>query len=124
MLPSEDRERLEAKFPQYSEMIENQMVCVVLPDFPLPRGLQPSQSDLLLMLAPGYPDIPPDMWWFDPPVIRPDGQAIPQTQVQENYLGRKWQRWSRHLDPGLWRPGVDSLESYLSLVQSELAKAA
>ena len=124
MLPTEDREYLGTKFPRFVKSEENQMVCVILPDFPLPGGLQPDRSDLLLMLALGYPDIPPDMWWFDPPVLRSDGQAIPQTQVQETHLGRTWQRWSRHLSANQWRPGVDTLESYLALVHRELAKAA
>lgn len=124
MLPSEDRECLGSKFPRFVEATENQMTCVVLPDFPLPVGLNPDRADLLLMLSPGYPDVPPDMWWFNPAVVRPDGAAIPQTQVEETHLGRTWQRWSRHLNTEQWRPGVDSIETYISLVHSELARSA
>ena len=64
------------------------------------------------------------MWWFNPAIMRPDGQAISQTQVSEQYLGRVWQRWSRHLQPGQWQPGVDSLKSYVALVAKELKTAA
>ena len=124
MLPPDERHYLQAKFPEFSEALENQMVCVVITNFPLPSGLTPRQSDLLLRLAAGFPDVPPDMWWFDPPVSRPDGKTIPQTQVQEMHLGRTWQRWSRHLNQGEWRPGVDGLESYLTLVRRELDAAA
>ena len=123
MLPSDERDYLQVRFPDFSEEIENQMICVVIANFPLPTGLTPNQSDLLLRLAVGYPDVPPDMWWFNPPVLRPDGQAIPQTQVQEQHLGRTWQRWSRHLNHGEWLPGVDGLESYLALVRRELDAA-
>ena len=123
MLPNEDRECLEARRLQYSEVIEDRMTCVVLHEFPLPNGLRPSRSDLLLRLAPGYPDVAPDMWWFDPPILRPDGQPIPQTNITEHYLGRTWQRWSRHFNAGQWRPGVDSLESFLALVRQELTRS-
>ena len=124
MLPSDEQEYLQAEFPEFYEKVEGQMICIVIRHFPLPNGLQPAQSDLLLRLASGYPDVAPDMWWFDPPVVRPDGQAIPQTQVHEQHLGRTWQRWSRHFEQGQWRPGVDCLESYLSLVRRELDAAA
>lgn len=123
MLPREDRECLEERHLQYSEVVEDRMICLVVHGFPLPNGLRPTRSDLLLRLAPGYPDVPPDMWWFDPPILRPDGQPIPQTDVTESHLGRTWQRWSRHFNPGQWRPGVDSLESFLALVNQELVRS-
>jgi len=76
----------------------------------------------LLRFSPGYPDVAPDMWWFDPPVRRRDGQPIPATEVIERYLGRSWQRWSRHFAAGQWRSGVDGLESFLALVRKELER--
>ncbi len=124
MLPNEDRAFLSRAFPGFSDQAENQMWCVVLPGFRLPEGLTDPTSDLLLRLAPGYPDIPPDMWWFSPAVCRIDGRCIVQTEVHERYLGRIWQRWSRHLPPGAWRPGIDGIEGYLALVRSELRAAA
>ena len=93
------------------------------PGFPLPPGFTIGATDLLLRLSSGYPDIPPDMWWFEPFVSRIDHATIAQTDSHEHYLGRVWQRWSRHLDPGHWRSGVDSVESYLSLVKSQLILA-
>ena len=90
--------------------------------FVCPAGFDPEKADLLLRLQPGYPDVPPDMWWFDPPVRREDGQPIPQTEVIEHYLGRGWQRWSRHLPAGQWRSGIDGLESFLALLRKELER--
>ena len=124
MLPSEDRAFLSKTFPGFRDQAEHQMWCVVLPGFRLPKGLTEPTSDLLLRLAPGYPDIPPDMWWFSPAVRRIDGRGIPQTDVQEEYLNRIWQRWSRHLPTGAWKPGIDGLEGYLALVRRELRAAA
>ncbi len=101
---------------------ESGMICVVLPQWSLPSGLDRSASDLLIRLHPGYPDVQPDMWWFSPAVRRADGQELPNTNVVEVYLGRSWQRWSRHFNSGQWRSGIDGLESYLALIRQDLVR--
>ncbi|SRR6266851_2111957 len=124
MLPLVDQSHLDERAPGSVITTDAGMICVVIPGFALPSGFTREGADLLLRLSPGYPDVPPGMWWFQPPVQRTDGQPIAATQSQEVYLGRTWQRWSRHLNPGQWRAGVDSIESYLSLVRKELELAA
>jgi hypothetical protein len=120
MLPPSDAQHLQIRAPDHTVTVEAGHLCVLIPNLPMPPGLGVAASDLLLRLSPGYPDIAPDMWWFDPPVKRADGREIPATQAHERHLGREWQRWSRHLQPGQWRSGVDSLESYLAIVRREL----
>jgi len=44
--------------------------------------------------------------------------------VTEQYLGRSWQRWSRHFAAGQWQSGVDGLESYIALMRAEFETAA
>lgn len=124
MLPEIDREILNERSPQHTIQAEGGMICVLVPDYPLGPGFDRETSDLLLRLSPGYPDVPPDMWWFHPPVRRVDGAEIAATQSVEHYLGRAWQRWSRHLQPGQWRSGVDTLRSFLALVRKEVRAAA
>jgi Prokaryotic E2 family E len=126
MLPPIDQEYLQARAPDSAVSLDGGMICIVLPAFPLPNGFTVGAADLLLRLSPGYPDVAPDMWWFSPAVVRTDGRPIAATEHQETHLGRIWQRWSRHLNQGQWRSGIDSLESYLALVRKELhaAKAA
>jgi hypothetical protein len=99
------------------------MTCIVLRAFRLPPGFDRTQSDLLLRLSAGYPDVAPDMWWFDPPIRRTDNQPIPATQVIERHVGRSWQRWSRHFVAGQWRSGIDGLESFLALIRRELERS-
>ena len=125
LLPPNDTEYLTERFGNGSHTLtsEANMICVVLHGFCLPAGFDREKADLLLRLQPGYPDVPPDMWWFDPPVRKANGQPIPQTEVIENYLGRRWQRWSRHLPAGQWRSGVDGLESFLALLRKELERS-
>ena len=124
MLPQIDLDCLAERAPGHSISSEGGMTCVVIPEFPLGVGFDRPAADLLLRLAPGYPDVAPDMWWFSPQVRRIDGATIRATETRERHLGREWQRWSRHLHPGQWRSGVDSIESYLAIVRRELASAA
>lgn len=123
-LPQNDQAYLEERKSAFAITMEGNVTCVVLEGFPLPPGYDRARSDLLLRLSPGYPDIPPDMWWFDPPGRLADGRAAPSTEVMERYLGRTWQRWSRHLSKDHWHSGVDCLESFVALVRKELERCA
>lgn len=76
-----------------------------------------------IRLSASYPDTPPDMWWLIPH-LNAAGQTIPATEVLEVHDGRTWQRWSRHLDGGIWKSGIDGLESYVRLLRTELSSAA
>lgn len=124
MLPSPDADYLKERAPDHVVSSEANMTCIVIPHYELPKGFDRTHADLLLRLSAGYPDVPPDMWWFDPPIRRADGQAIPATQVIEHHVGRRWQRWSRHFLSGQWKSGIDSLESYLALLRRELERSA
>lgn len=124
LLPAADQEFLQRTSPDATVDVEDGMTCVVMPSFELPAGYTDQHVDLLLRLGAGYPDVPPDMWWFSPAVTRVDGREIPATQVSQTVLGRAWQRWSRHFDAGVWLSGTDTLESYVALVRTQLIEAA
>lgn len=102
--------------------VQAPMICVVVFDHPLPEGLQPDRTDLLLRLPAGFPDQAPDMFWMSPAVTAA-GRTIPGTGQTESHLGRTWQRWSRHYQ-AFWRPGIDDLATVLAIVRSGLADAA
>lgn len=123
-LPATDVEYLGNRSTDHRVASEANMTCVLLPGFDLPSGYDRSKSDLLLRLNPGYPDVPPDMWWFDPPIRRADGRPIEAADVLEDHLGRSWQRWSRHFNSGQWRSGIDTLESFIALIRRELIRCA
>jgi hypothetical protein len=123
MLPAQDAKYLNERAPNHSVTQESNMTCIVIPGFQLPSGYKCKQADLLLRLSAGYPDVPPDMWWFDPPLRREDGKVIPATEVVEHHVGRSWQRWSRHFGTGQWQSGIDSLESFVALVRREVERA-
>ena len=121
-LPAKDMAFLNERGIAHAIGSEGGMICVILPQWSLPRGFDQSASDLLMRLHPGYPDVPPDMWWFSPSVRLADGRELPNTNVVETYLGRSWQRWSRHFLNGQWKSGVDCLESYLALIRLDLER--
>lgn len=122
-LPDPDLAFLAGTGTDYEIVAEGGMTCVLLRDWPLPAGFNHASADLLVRLHPGYPDVAPDMWWFSPSVRRADGTDLPNTNVHEQYLGRQWQRWSRHLTPEQWRSGIDGLENYVALIRHELERS-
>lgn len=99
-------------------------ICVIIRSWAVPPGYNHGVVDLLLRLSAGYPDIQPDMWWVAPRLTLANGSIIAATELTEHYLGREWQRWSRHFPVGQWRPGLDGLESYLTVVRTQMSVAA
>ncbi len=121
MLRATDQEFLEQGGLEYEVVPEHGMVCVVIKSWSLPAGYDPQQSDLLIRLPPQFPDTAPDMFWFDPAIRFSRTGAYPQAAESfEQYLGRSWQRFSRHLAPQAWQAGRDSLQSYLALIKKDL----
>jgi hypothetical protein len=121
-LPPLDIDYLIRRGFAYSVTAEGGMTCVVIKGYRLPAGYDRPEADLLLRLSPGYPDVAPDMWWFDPPAKLFNGGRPPATESMETYLGRTWQRWSRHFQAGQWQSGIDSLESFFALIGKELER--
>lgn len=122
-LPDADLAYLQERGMAYSVATESNMTCVVIPGWQLPIGFNVESADLLIRLNPGYPDIQPDMWWFAPALHLANGTKLRATEVTESYLGRSWQRWSRHLQQGQWQSGVDGLESYVALIRRDLERS-
>jgi hypothetical protein len=95
--------------------------CVIVRSFLVSAGgFAPDRTDLMVRIPPQYPMTPLDMWYCDPPIrVAATGQFAPASEVMEAHIGRTWQRFSRHLNGG-WRPGIDSLRSFFTLIQREL----
>ena len=74
-LPHLDVNYLNERGLTHQVATESGMTCVVMPQWPLPSGFDRNVSDLLIRLSPGYPDVPPDMWWFSPHVNLKNGQV-------------------------------------------------
>lgn len=122
MLRPSDHAYLDEHFT-WDAVVEGGMVAVTVKDYPLAVGLTPAVNELLFRLPAGFPDVGPDMFWFATPVTRLDGAPIAATELRETHLGRSWQRWSRHIG-GRWRPGVDSVRSYMAYIAACVREAA
>lgn len=122
LLPDHDLEYLRSKGFDFDAQLEDSMISLIIKGFALPAGYQPSEVDLLLRLPVQFPQVPPDMFWTDPVVSYTNGGVPHQTQMRQTFMGRSWQRWSRHFRQSQWRPGTDDLRSYLRLIRSTLER--
>jgi hypothetical protein len=92
-------------------------IFLLISNFPLPEGYSAGNVELLVKLPPGFPDAAPDMFWVSPDVRTKTG-GIPQGTTYEPLLGKQWQRFSWHLRPGSWRPGISTLRDFIRCVRS------
>jgi hypothetical protein len=122
LIPAIDAEFLAEKGYLYELCQENGAVCVIIRGYQLPPPYTPNQADLLIELPAGYPNAKPDMFWTNPDVKLPSGTWPRSADVHENKCGQTWQRWSRHFPGDRWRPGTDSLRTYLAAIRAELVK--
>lgn len=84
-------------------------------------GFTPPTTDLMIRIPAQYNMAQLDMWYCNPPIlIASTGQPAPACQCTEIFLGRPWQRFSRHLPPGTWKAGVDNLRTFMRHVHREL----
>lgn len=123
MLDETDHEWLRKRGFNYEVIDGGGWTNLIIRNYRLPPGFDHEQVDLLIRLASGFPDSPPDMFWVDPWIKLAATQAYAPASAQpEEHLGRTWQRFSRHLGPGAWRPGIDSLESWVLSIRQLLVK--
>lgn len=114
MLEQEDREWLAENGYKFEVVDEGGITNLILKDFLLPRGFDRETTDLLTRLPPGFPDTAPDMFWADPPIkMAITGAFAPASDLMEPHVSRTWQRFSRHFAGSPWRPGIDSLQSWV-----------
>lgn len=94
---------------------------VIVRDFPVPDAYLPGKTSILVKLPPLFPDAAPDMFWASPPLALRGG-GTPQAAGIEQINGQPWQRFSWHLQPNTWRPGVSTLRDYIRVVILRLAR--
>ena len=125
-LPEFDRDYLLEKGYQFEEKIDANRNGLILRNWILPDGKFNLQtSDLLILIPNGYPEVRPDMWYFNPAILlAPAHRPARQTQANITFEGKEWQRWSRHYPANEWRSGVDGIYTYLKKVQTALEAAS
>ena len=96
-------------------------VFVVISNYELPQGFAPNRVDLLIKLPPGFPDAAPDMFWVHPEVRCLNG-VVPKATSPERLLGKEWQRFSWHLAPGAWKPGISEFRDFMRCIHSRFLR--
>lgn len=120
-LLEDDRKYLEASGFEFEAIDQPGETCLVIKGFKLPEHYTPGTVEMLIKLPMAFPNSNPDMFWTNPTVTLAKGGTPLRADVYETYLGRSWQRWSRHWSAP-WRPGVDGLNTYLASIRSELMR--
>lgn len=117
ILPASDRRYLEARGLLYDEIQDGNQAALVLRDFALPdMKFQVADANVLILLPPGYPDVPPDMFFTHPWLTFRGSTRHPRSADQPlETQGRRWQRWSRHSSH--WRPGQDGIRTVVNRIR-------
>jgi hypothetical protein len=118
-LLSDDASYLNKHFPKWETLMQGGTGWVLIHDFGLPEGYQVETTTVAFMIPPSYPTTEFDMMYFYPALNRKDGQPIGALSPQ-GLDGKNFQRWSRHRTAGVWRSGVDNLETHVLSVHSWL----
>ena len=125
-LPEFDRDYLLEKGYQFEERIDTNGNGLIIRNWLLPVGkFNMHTSDLLILIPNGYPEVRPDMWYFNPALLLASSNGLArQTQANINFEGKIWQRWSRHFPSNEWRSGIDGIHTYLKKIQVALEAAS
>jgi hypothetical protein len=118
---------LEGKNYQFREVSDGARNGLIIDNFILlpENKFAVQQSSLLILLPQGYPDVPPDMFYFAPELKLATSNAYPdRANSKVTYFQTNWQCWSRHAPPTDWRAGIDGIHSYLQRVYLALKIAA
>jgi hypothetical protein len=118
-LCEEDKDFLEAMNFRWETFAELRYNWLLIYDYPIPEGYDASRCTVALMVPPAYPATEIDMAYFSPLLRKRSGRPISAT-ISQSIGGKPYQRWSRHRKPGEWKPGVDNLNTHLTLVNNWL----
>lgn len=124
-LPKVDEDYLTAKGLRWEFLEEaaGSDRLLVIRDVRLAAGKYDRETaDVLFRIPAGFPTSLLDMYWVSPVITLKNGAAPAASTDRATHENRVWQRFSRHLPNGLWRPGVDSLKTYLPVVFGELCQ--
>ncbi|MEQ5840142.1 hypothetical protein N0A02_11970 [Paraburkholderia acidicola] len=122
-LPARDKRFLDERGYRWSLSPDGSgSFCLLISDFDVSGGgFSPSRTTLMIRIPTQYPMTPLDMWYCNPFVrLATTGQFAPQSEVTENFAGQPWQRFSRHLPSGAWKPGIDGLRSFMGILTREM----
>lgn len=132
-LPEDDEEFLQRKALKHERHVDGQTRGIIFPAFKFNGNLwqrngngelvRREDCDVLILLPAGYATTKLDSFYTAPHLKRPDGNDPVNATGTQQFFGRTWHFWSRHMKENEWRPGIDGLSTYLPGVLRELGAA-
>jgi hypothetical protein len=128
MIPEElvkDLQVLKDNGLQFDMVEEGLRIYIVFKNYPLPPGIYNIESaDLMIFTTSQYPNAGFDMFWIDENLLLRSTNGAPRAAEQfENYMGRRWRRFSIHpYSKKAWNPASDSVISFMSYIEQRLRK--
>ena len=120
-LLEEDEKYLSQKGYKWEFLADGENGALIIKDYPVNEGVfDRPKIDLLIIIPAQYNNAKLDMFYVDPSLKKKDGSYPNAAEHFEDRAGRRWQRFSRHLNS--WLPGIDSLAGFMSLISKELQK--
>ena len=90
----------------------------LLHGYSLPNGIsQAEKTDVLFIADFQYPLSAMDMFWTDIAVVRIDASLFEGSETIEDYLGRKWRRFSYHRN-NIWNPAGNPLIDHFAFMET------
>lgn len=123
-LLEQDEEYLNSKQYDWEFILGNNEGYLIIKNYRLKSDRYNTQeTDLMIRIPNGYNMAALDMFYVDPHIRLKDTDDYPPAANSiETYIDRQWQRFSRHLNPGEWRAGIDGIETILSHATKELQR--
>jgi hypothetical protein len=93
-----------------------------IPSVPLPSGWSKPETEVVFLLAQGYPFAKPDCFWADHD-LRLAGGGMPQASNVTNPvpgLPGQFLWFSWHVDP--WNPNQDDLSTWFAVIRARLGR--
>ena len=124
-LPEIDEAYLREKGYQWQLFPDGKGACLVISDFAVaPNRYDRDKTDLLIRIPAQYNIAGLDMFYVSPELKFQDGSYPEAAGTFQDYVNRRWQRFSRHLTITPWCPGVDGLRMFMTLIGKELQAKA
>ncbi|MXZ17785.1 MAG: hypothetical protein F4069_03410 [Rhodothermaceae bacterium] len=121
-LSLDDRKHLDARGFPWETVQDGIRLWLLVHGWPVPKGYNTNEVTVAIMIPSSYPTAELDMAYFYPSLTRVDNRPITGTS-ELSIGGQNFQRWSRHrTGQNPWRPGLDSIATHLSMVESWLER--
>lgn len=128
MLERRERELelVEAQFGELERAID--LSWFVIRRLTLPSGWNKTETAVLILLPPGYPETPPDNFHTDPDLTLAAGAEPGNASGMVDHADRRWRQFSWHFeDTNEWKPHAEierghNLLTFLLGVQQRLAE--